>query len=267
MFAYGRLSRAVAGLALLAVLLPGCGKDSCISEPEVPQTAVEFGEGVEIITPSERVVRLFGDFTPTTFQGRPAILLRDLVGQDIVADPDLYGYRFMGVDGFYANQPGKAYGDNTWEQLAIGYLDLHDVGVVFQTELDPSLRKGHNVKWLVLVEVLRSVDVVWAGGRKLVAVAEVGTATVPEGYPDAGSAGVVLARLVEKAAPSGSLPDAFLYRVVSGDGSSLPRFLTWAELSATYYLPGEDRVVMAEALGSAYQLAKPKTIRMEARAR
>ena len=263
----GVAARLLCSVAVFLIALSGCGKDSYLTEPEGPVVSVEFGEGIEVITPSDTLVRFFEDFTPVTFQDRPAILLRNLVGEDVVEFPDLYGYRFVGVDGFYANMPGKGYGDNTWDQLTIGYLDLTDVRIVFETERDPNLRNGHNVKWLVRAEVLRSVDVVWPGGRNLVAVTEVETATVPEGVPGAGADGVVLTTFVEEGGPSDLVPDQYVYRVSARDGQGLPRLLTWAEMGAAYYLPGDDRVVMSEALGSAYQVDRPKTIRMEAKVR
>lgn len=256
--------RQFAGLVLITVALSGCGKDSYVTEPEGLNAAVQFGEGVEIITPADTVIRFFDEFTPTTYQGRPAILLEDLVGEDLVEFPDLYGYRLVGVDGYYPNQPGKEYGDNTWDQLAVGYLDLRDIGVLFETEQDPALRKGHNVKWLIRVDVLRAIDVVWPDGRKLAALSGLTRTTVPDVYPGADGEGVVLARFVDEAGPAEITPDGFLYRVLSRDGSSLPRLLTWAEMNATFYLPDEDEVVMAEALGPAYRVELPKTIRMEA---
>ncbi len=261
---WGARERFLCLAAAILISFSGCGKDSYISEPDVPQVTLEFGDGIDIITPSGKTVRYFDDFAPATYQGRPAIPLQQLIGGDTVTYPDLYGYRLIGVDGFYANQPGKEYGDNTWSQLGIGWLDLMDIKVIFETERDPTLKKGHNVKWLVLVEILRSIDIVWPEGRKLAAVEEVSNVTIPEGYPGAGTDGILLASFVEKANPSNVDPEAHLYRVSSIDGTELPRLLTWEEMHHAYYIPDEDRVVMAEALGSAYQIHLLETIELEA---
>ena len=254
----------LARLSLCAVILAGCGRDSHIADPLTTETSVEFGDGIEVLTPADTLVRRFADFTPVTVNGRPAIPLRQLVGDSVVPRPDLHGYRFIGTDGFYANMPGKEYGDNTWDQLALGHLDLVDFRVVFQTELDETLRKGHNVKYLIRVEVLRSLDVSWPDGRKLAPVAEVPRVTVPPGYPDSGAEGILLASFVSYSLPGDLAASDFLFRVLSRSGASLPRLLSWEEVGATYYLPVSDRVVMAEALGAAYQIQEPKSVRLEA---
>jgi hypothetical protein len=254
---------ALAGLVAISSMLVGCGKDSYIPETSGPVAQVEFGEGIEVVTPTTTLVRLFADYTPITYNGRPAIPLQDLIGTDSVPFPDLYGYRFIGTDGFYANMPGKGYGDNTWSQLAIGYLDLIDVHVLFETALDPMLRKGHNVKWLIRVDVLRSIDVSWGDGHKLAPVTEVPPVTVPAGYPEAGTAGLLLADIVSSAIPGDVTPQDHLLRVLGRDGGGLPRLLTWEEAHSAYYLPGSDRIVMEESLGPAYQVTLPRTVRLE----
>jgi hypothetical protein len=258
----------LAQLALVSLIvapgtLAGCGKDSYIPETSGPVAQIEFGEGIEVVTPTGAFVRRFADYTPITYNGRPAIPLQELIGADVVAYPDLYGYRFIGTDGFYANMPGKGYGDNTWSQLAIGHLDLVDIHVFFETALDPMLRKGHNVKWLIRVEVLRAIDVSWSDGRKLAPVTEVQPMTVPEGYPGAGAAGLLLSDIVVGVIPGDVAPQGHLHRVIGRNGGSLPRLLTWEEMHSAYYLPDSDRVVMEESLGPAYQVSMPRTIRIE----
>ena len=253
------------GASLVAVggTLAGCGRDSFVPETSDLLTQVDFGEGIEVAAPAGTSVRLFADYTPSTYNGRPAIPLQELVGADVVTHPDLYGYRFIGTDGFYANMPGKGYGDNTWSQLGIGYLDLVDIRVLFETTLDPMLRKGHNVKYVIRVEVLRSIDVAWSDGRKLAPVEDVAPVTVPAGYPEAGTAGLLLADVVTLVLPDDIVPDNQLHRVLGRDGTGLPRLLTWEEMHAAYYLPGSDRIVLEEALGSAYQVQLPRSIRLE----
>jgi hypothetical protein len=260
-----RLVLAVLILASLAVA--GCGKDSYIPEPTTPVAQVEFGEGIEVVTPSGTVVRRFADQAQVTYGGRPAIPLQELVGTDAVSFPELYGFRFIGTDGFYANMPGKRYGDNTWSQLGIGYLDLVSVRVVFDTARDPMLRKGHNVKWLIRVEVLRSIDVAWDEGRRLAPVVEITPDTVTAGYPGAGTPGLLLSDIVRNAAPGALVPENHLCRVIGRDGSELPRLLTWEEMQAAYYLFTGDRVVLRESLGPSYQVNLPRTIRIEGGAR
>jgi hypothetical protein len=258
-------SVALAGACLVAAacMLAGCGRDSYIPETSGPVAEIEFGDGIEVVTPAGTSVRLFADYTPATYNGRPAIPLRDLLGTDVVPFPDLYGYRIIGTDGYYANMPGKGYGDNTWSQVGIGYLDLVDYRVIFETTLDPMLRKGHNVKYVIRVEVLRSIDVVWRDGHKLTPVAEVPMVMIPVGYPEAGEAGLLLADVVTQVIPDDIVPADYLCRVLDRDGTSLPRLLTWEEMHAVYYLLSSDRVVMEESLGSAYQLEMPRSIRLE----
>jgi len=259
--AFDRL--AGAGVLLGCLLASACGKDSYFTDPAPPTTQVEYGEGVEVVTPTATLVRLFADFAPESREGHPAIPLQALVGADAVSDPVLYGYRLIGTDGYYADMPGKRYGDNTWAQLAIGYLDLATLRVVFATEQDPMLRKGHNVKWLIRVDVLRSIDVVWDDGRRLVPVAEVAAETVPEGFPEAGASGSLLTAIILDGAPRELVPEDHLYRVIARDGSELPRLLTWEEASSAWYLHASDRVVLREALGPAYRLSLPRAVRIE----
>ncbi len=253
-----------AGCLLLSALVAGgCGKDSYISEPESIAAEVEFGSGVEIVTPTQTVPRYFADLDTITHNGRPAVGLRDLIGSDLLASPDLYGYRFIGTDGFYANMPGKKYGDNTWGQLEIGYLDLIDIHVLFETERDPNLRKGHNVKWLIQVQALRSIDVDWGEARKLAPIDEVASDTIPTGYPEAGAVGLMLTDIVGHVAPADLAAQNYLYRVLGEDGAALPRLLTWEEMHEAFYIRESDRIVMPEALGAAYQVQRPQTIRLE----
>jgi hypothetical protein len=252
---------------IFALLFSGCGKDSYITETERPTVSVEFGDGVEITTPTTSVVRLFSDFTPGTYQGRPAILLRNLIGADLVEYPDLYGYRLIGTDGFYANMPGKDYGDNTWAQLSRGYLDLVNIQVQFETETDPNLRKGHNVKWLILVELLRSIDIHWADKRKLAPVSALTVAPLPEGYQSAGADAIVLTSFVAATIPADVDPAEYQYRVQSRSGATLPRLLTWEEMATAYYLPESEQVVMAESLGDGWSIDLPKKISLEGGAR
>jgi hypothetical protein len=112
--------------------------------------------------------------------------------------------------------------------------------------------------------VLRSLDVSWPDGRKLAPLAEVPRVTVPPGYPESGTEGVLLASFVSYSLPGDLQTSDFLFRVLSRTGASLPRLLTWEEVTATYYLPASDRVVMAEALGAIYRLEEPKGVRLEA---
>jgi len=254
---------AVTSLIAASVSFSGCGKDSYIPETSGPIAQVEFGDGIEVVTAAGTLIRHFADYTPVRYNGRPAIPLQDLIGADSVEFPDLHGYRFVGTDGFYANMPGKGYGDNTWSQLAIGYLDLVDIHVFFETALDPMLRKGHNVKWLIRVEVLRAIDVSWSAGRKLAPLADMTSEVVPPGFPEAGSPGHRLADIVAHVIPGDVVPQTRLYRVIGRDGASLPRLLTWEEMQNAYYLPGSDRVVLQESLGPAYQVGLPRTIRLE----
>ena len=54
-------------LIMLLALFPGfagCGKDSCIAEPEPVAVTVEFGEGVEITSAAGTHIRLFDDYDP-----------------------------------------------------------------------------------------------------------------------------------------------------------------------------------------------------------
>lgn len=258
------LGRLMCTVLLAAGLgLTGCGRDSYVVEAGGPESMAVFGEGIDVAAPTGTVVRLFADHVPITHNGRPAIPLQELIGANVVPYPELYGFRLIGTDGFYANMPGKGYGDNTWQQLALGYLDLVDVHVVFETAQDPMLRKGHNVKWLIRAEVLRALEVSWSDGRKLAAVTEVPTTTVPEGYAEAGAAGLLLADVVAHVLPGDRVPGAHVYRLLGRDGTSLPRLLTWEEMHTAYYLPGSDRVVMLASLGAAYEVSRPRTIRVE----
>ncbi|MBP6875493.1 MAG: hypothetical protein KBD56_05440 [Candidatus Eisenbacteria bacterium] len=260
LFAWPML-RLVVGFLLLAGVI-ACGKDSYISETLGPNASVEFGDGVEIISPSDTLIRLFADFEPIAYQGRPAIRLDRLVG-GVVDHPDMYGYRFIGTDGFYANMPGKGYGDNTWAQLSIGYLDLADVRLLFETAQDPNLRKGHNVKYVIRVEVLRAIDVRWQDRRKLAPITEIETTLLPEGYEGAGTAAIKLADLAAYSLPSDIDPSLRQYRVLSRDGTSLPRLLTWEEMHTAFYVPASDLIVMPDALGPAYRLSEPAQVRVE----
>lgn len=224
---------------------------------------MEFGEGVEIISPADTTIRLFATFDPVIWQGRQAIPLQTLVGSDRVASPTLYGYRLIGTDGYYANMPGKGYGDNSWDQLRIGYLDLTQLRALFEAGRDPNLRQGHNVKFVVRVELLRSIDVDWGARRKLAPLVELESLALPEGYEESGAAAVCLARAVEYALPGDLDPADYQYRVQASGGASLPRLLTWLEVGAAYHLLEADAVVLPTALGPAYRLASPMRIRLE----
>ena len=125
------------------------------------------------------------------------------------------------------------------------------------------LRNGHNVKRLIRAELLRAIDVVWTESHKLAAVQEVPSTTIPEGYEGVGETGLSLAAIVSAVLPADLDPARYTYRVLASLGVSLPRPLTWEEMEAAYYILTSDRIVMNAELGTAYQLASPRTIRLE----
>ncbi len=262
-----RLKKLLLVLSLVLILCGGCGKDSYITRTAGPEVSVEFGTGIELVTATETCPCLFDEFPATTFNGHPAISLKDLIKPGLVAYPELYGYRFIGTDGFYANMPGKGYGDNSWSQLSFGYLDLTDFSVIFQTQHDSNLRNGHNIKWLIQIQLLRSIDICFDNTHKLSSVEELDTVTLSGDYADAGAEGIALIHLVIQAIPANLDPEASLYRVQARTGDSLPRLLSWTEMETAFYLPATDIIALPASLGDAYQLEQPLRITLEELAR
>jgi hypothetical protein len=137
----------------VCIALSGCGKDNSTN----PSDENEFS--VFVILDTTIVEKDFADMTPVTFEEENAIRISDFI--DIAVEEDtlyqLYAYRIIGSDGFYAHtSPG--YPDNSWEEIQMGYLLTANRNAVWEPSLE--LVSRYFVDDVDSIRFIRQFDIV-----------------------------------------------------------------------------------------------------------
>jgi len=249
-------------LSLAFVILPACSEDKT-SDPETP------GEYVVVQLEGTATDVYLDDLTSVVIDGEKAVPLDELVSTTIVPMYEdkggtlheartLYAYRIVGEDGFSAST--KGYPDNTWEQMALGYILTATRNVVFPDEAI-DLPGAYNVKAARHVHVLRKLDVVAADTSAFYEVADMPVVQVEnfEEQPEdaVGLAGFVSALIAD--------PDARAYRIRALDGFGPNDPLTWEQLQTGYWLLETKRTIFTDTLltGGSYKLRVLERIEIE----
>ena len=103
---------------------------------------IDIYRKVEIWTPDDTMFVELADFTPTTFEGEPALELGDLLA--LIDAPEGYQYNIVAVDDFKGRSPF------TWEEIQTGYWLLDSNRMQF----DPDLGGKSRIKDVKDIEVV-----------------------------------------------------------------------------------------------------------------
>lgn len=143
----------VATIISVFIALTGCGKDNSTNPPDESEFSVLVALDTMVIEKD------FADMTPVTFEEESAIRISDFI--DITVEEDtlyqLYAYRIIGSDGFYAHtSPG--YPDNSWEEIQMGYLLTANRNAVWEPSLE--LASRYFVDDVDTIRLIRQFDIV-----------------------------------------------------------------------------------------------------------
>lgn len=233
-------------LALLVLLVPtliaicACGSDS--DSPTAPGPS---GEYIWVHLEQDSTQVFLNTLPSVDIDGAAAVHLDHLVSTTLIpmyeAQNDsvydarvLYGYLFMGDDGFSPHTRG--YPSNTWEQMPLGYIIVATRRVVFPDEAI-DLPGAYNVKDTGHLHIRRKFDVVAADTSAFFELADMPVVQIPnfqEELEDAVGLADFVAALVED-------PSANTFHLTALDGFGTSDALTWEQLQTGYWLLATKR--------------------------
>jgi hypothetical protein len=240
--------------ALLSALLILCVACSC-SRPIKPKSdliTVELG--------SLTFTRYFDLLEKVTFEGKEAIRLSDFIDSAVTVYPDIYAYRVIGSDGFYAAKKGSP--DNTWEQIQKGYLRLSDRRVTFEPSL--GLEGRYYVKDVVSIELLRKIDVQVAEEKDSTFLIINQKAETFFDSTDAfynGRSGIKLSEFIQ---PLTSATENYVYHLISARGED--KTFSWSEVQTGWWLKDLDLTKFNPDLGASSRITHLQTIELTPKA-
>lgn len=237
-------------LVLLAVLLLhvayGCSRPT---KPKSDFLTVKLGK----LT----FVRYFDLLEKVTFEGDEVIRLADLIDSTMTDFPQIYAYRVIGSDGFYAAKKGSP--DNIWEHIQKGYLKLSDRKATFERSL--GLAGRYYVKDVASIELLRKIDTKFEEKEEssfsLIVDMKVTT------YLDSaeafynGRAGIKLSELIDTLT---STPEEYSYNLMSASGGE--KEFSWSEFQTGWWLLGLDLTKFSPDLGIDSKISYLQTIEL-----
>jgi hypothetical protein len=202
-------------------------------------------------------IRYFDIMEKVIFEGDEAIRLSDFVDSTMTDYPQIYAYRVIGSDGFYAAKKGSP--DNVWEHLQKGYLKLKDRRATFESSL--GLLGRYYVKDVASIELLRKIDTKFKEEEKpsFSLIVDMPTAT----YLDSaeafynGQTGIRLSDFVDTLT---STPENYTYNLISARGEEMT--FSWLELQTGWWLLGLDVTKFFPDLGIYSRLAHLETIEL-----
>lgn len=221
---------------LLALLFPfiACG----CSRPIKPKS-----DFITIKLGNLTFIRYFDLMEKIIFEGDEAIRLSDFVDSTMTDYPQIYAYRVIGSDGFYAAKKGSP--DNVWEHMQKGYLKLNDRRATFESSL--GLEGRYYVKDVASIELLRKIDTKFkeeeASFRLIVDM----HATIYQDSADVfynGRAGIKLSDFVDTLT---STPESYTYNLISAQGEKKEFF--WSEFQTGWWLLDLDLTKFSPDLG------------------
>ena len=202
-------------------------------------------------------IRYFDIMEKVIFEGDEAIRLSDFVDSTMADYPQIYAYRVIGSDGFYAAKKGSP--DNVWEHLQKGYLKLNDRRATFESSLGLSGR--YYVKDVASIELLRKIDTKFKEEEKpgfsLIVDKHVTTYLDSADAFYNGRAGIRLSDFVDTLT---STPENYAYNLISAQGDE--KTFSWLELQTGWWLMGLDVTKFFPDLGMDSRLAHLQTIEL-----
>lgn len=204
----------------VCIALAGCGKDNSTNPPDESEFSVFVTLDTTIIEKD------FADMTPVTFEGENAIRISDFI--DIVVEEDtlyqLYAYRIIGSDGFYAHtNPG--YPDNSWEEIQMGYLLTANRNAVWESSLE--LASRYFVDDVDTIRLIRKFDIITQSDTTPVIIEDVDTVSIED------TLCIKLTEIVLIADPQFELDTTATYTLKAADGFSID--FTGSEFDTGYW--------------------------------
>jgi hypothetical protein len=237
----------------LAFML-GCSKDdnnpAGSSEPgalwihmDGDSTEILFSEMPKIVVDGEEAIQL-GEFIDTT-------LIPMFDDGDTLWDArTLYAYQIMGADGFSASG-SRGYLDNTWDQMALGYIVVSTGRVIFPDELI-DLPGAYNVSDVASIYFNRKFDVNTPDTLSFVEFKDIASVEVTnhDGEPEDA---LPLKDFVE---PLVATPGDYQYNIRSLDNFGPEEEMTWAQFQTGYWLLTSQRTIFTDTslTGGSYKL-------------
>lgn len=202
-------------------------------------------------------VRYFDILDKVTFEGDEAIRLSDFIDSTMTDYPEIYAYRVIGSDGFYAAKKGSP--DNVWEHMQKGYLKLSDRRAAFDASL--GLAGRYYVKDVASIELLRKIETKFKGEEdfsfSLIVDADQATYVDSADAFYNGRAGIRLADFVDTLT---STPENYTYNLISAQGEE--RQFSWSEFQTGWWLLGLDVTKFLPDLGVDSKMHRLQTIEL-----
>jgi hypothetical protein len=202
-------------------------------------------------------VRYFDILEKVTFEGDEAIRLSDFIDSTMTDYPEIFAYRVIGSDGFYAAKKGSP--DNVWEHMLQGYLRLSDRRATF----DPSLGLAgrYYVKDVVSVELLRKIETKFKEEEEfsfsLIMDMEAATySDSADAFYD-GRTGIRLADFIDTLT---STPESYAFNLISARGEE--RQFSWSEFQTGWWLLDLDVTKFSPDLGVDSRIYRLQTIEL-----
>lgn len=225
--------RVLVSVVLLLSIAFGC------SRPIKPKSAfitVKLGDMT--------FTRYFDLMPKANFEGDEAIRLSDFVDSVVTERPQIYAYRVIGTDGFYARLKGSP--DNVWEHMQRGYLKLSNRRAAFDQSL--GLEGRYYVKDVAGIELLRKIEIKLTGDQdltfSLTADMEMTAYSDPADPFYDGRLGVRLADFVDTLV---SIPEGYVYHLISVNGENTT--FSWSELQTGWWIIDLDLTKFYPDLG------------------
>ena len=202
-------------------------------------------------------VRYFDLLEKVTFEGDEVNRLADLIDSTMTDFPQIYAYRVIGSDGFYAAKKGSS--DNIWEHMQKGYLKLTDRKATFERSL--GLAGRYYVNDVASIELLRKIDTKFKEEEEpsfslIVDMDVITYLDSAEAFFD-GRAGIRLADFVDTLT---STPESYTYNLVSAQGEE--KEFSWSEFQTGWWLLDLDLTKFSPGLGVDSRILHLQTIEL-----
>ena len=244
----GALALTQALLLALLLLWVACG----CSRPIKPKS-----DFITIQSSNLTFIRYFDLMEEVIFEGDEAIRLSDFIDSTMTDYPEIYAYRVIGSDGFYAAQKGSP--DNVWEHIQKGYLKLSDRRATFDRSL--GLMGRYYVKDVASIELLRKIETKFNQEEDFTFSLIMDMETVT--YRDSidpfydGHPGIKLSDFVDTLTSS---PENYSYNLISSEGKE--KTFSWAEFQTGWWLLNLDVTKFFPDLGVDSRMRLLQTIEL-----
>ena len=233
-------------LVFLICAIVGCSRPI---KPKSEFITIKLGEAT--------FTRYFDLMPVSDFDGDEAIRLSDFIDSVITRRPEIYAYRVIGSDGFYAALKGSP--DNVWEHMQKGYLKLSNRKAAFDQTL--GLPGRYSVRDVASIELLRKIETKFEDEEEfsflVIDDMEMGTYSDPTDDFYDGRAGIRLSDFIDTSTVAS---EDYAYNLVSVQGQQ--KLLSWSELQTGWWLSDLDLTKFFPDLGPDSRIPYLQTIEL-----